>query len=183
VQFVKHLLWVARALLLLVQSLLTFFAVSILHLNEQVVVLNLRFGDNLLGRARLFHQHHILLQARLFFLGFLLQLALVLLILNVALLILLPEIHLVRKLLVRVRQRPQVRLNLLNELPRFRLVSGDLVFQLTEQANAPLQSLLVVIGEGVHFCLQLPEVLVIPVCLVVVFVDTHDMILLALLHV
>ena len=75
VQLVEDLLGVARALL--VERLLAFLAKRILHLNEEVVVLDLRLCNQLLRRMRLLHKGHICLQIALLFYVFLLHLALV----------------------------------------------------------------------------------------------------------
>ena len=70
VQLVEDLLGVARALL--VQRLFAFLAERVLHLDEEVVVLDLRLGNQLLRGLSLLHQGHICLQIVLLFYVFLL---------------------------------------------------------------------------------------------------------------
>ena len=113
-QFIKNLLWIARALL--VKGLLTFLAKRVLHFNEEVVILDLSLGDHLLISLSFFHERHVLLQVVLLFDAYLFLLALVILRLKVSLFILLPEVHLIRELLVLQLHRQQVLLDLLDNL-------------------------------------------------------------------
>lgn len=115
-QLVEHLLRVARALL--VKRLLALLAKRVLHLDEEVVVLDLRLGHALLVGFGLLHQSHVVLQVCLLLQALLLLLALVVLRLNVGFLVFLPKVHLVGEFLVRCLHLKQVLLNLLYDLLR-----------------------------------------------------------------
>ena len=82
----------------------------------EVVIFNLSLGDHLLISLGFFHERHVLLQVVLLFNAYLFLLALVILRLKVSLFILLPEIHLIRELLVLQLHRQQVLLDLLDNL-------------------------------------------------------------------
>ena len=97
-KLVENLLRVARAIM--IQRLLTFFAKGVLHLNKQIVVLNLRFGHRLLRRLRLLHERHVGLQVVLLLGILLLCHSLVGLSLHVGLFVLLPVVDLIREFLV-----------------------------------------------------------------------------------
>ena len=182
-KLVENLLWVARAIMII--RMLTIFAISRLHLNKQIVVLNLRLGHRLLCGLRLLHERHVGLQVALFLDFHLLCHSLVGLILHVGLFVLLPEADLIRELFVCGIHITQFFFYLTYQ--RFcilRLLLTACCFpELAKKTQATLQILIVCVCQVVHLSFELSEILVVSLRLVVVFVDADYVILLSQLHV
>ena len=106
---------------MLVNNPWIFLTERVLHLDEEVVVLDLCLGNHLLRSLSLLHQGHICLQIALLLHVFLLLLALVALGLHVGLLVLLPEIDFISELLVRILYLAQVIMNLPDQTLHFLL--------------------------------------------------------------
>lgn len=112
------------------------------------------------------------------------MLPLICLTLDIALLVLLPEIHLIIEFLVRGLHLVQVLFNLLDQVLRLRVLMPFNFFpELPKQVHAPLQSLIILVGYRIHLSLQLPKVLVVPVSLIVILIDPHNVILFTLLDI
>ena len=182
-KLVENLLRVARAIM--IKRLLAFFAISGLHLNKQIVVLNLRLGHRLLRRLRLLHERHVGLEVALLLDIFLLCHSLVGLSLHVGLFVLLPVADLIREFLVCGIHIMQIFFYLTYQrccILRL-LLATCCVPELAKETQATLQRLIVCVCQVVHLSFELSEILVVSLRLVVVFVDADDVILLAQLHV